>query len=252
MENFTVDRVIHDTKEMLRRCGIAIYTIQLIRVAFNIYNTYESYNVYPNRNVTTSFSGVVFDGIEMLIGAILTIIMIMVINNNYERIDFNYKEVFIGSVKKLPRYIMGILIVGGIVVGSVIIYSFVHIFLQNTVISIIGIVMFAIAVGYILMRFSLMIYILILENGTRLITRSKEFYQQDKSLMIKYFFVSILTGILPGIILILLPDWLGIELSKSIFLITRVLINLIGFILAPIIYIVGLLIYKQYIGTDND
>ncbi len=224
----------------------------MIRVAFNIYNTYESYNVYPNRNVTTSFSGVVFDGIEMLIGAILTIIMIMVINNNYERIDFNCKEVFIGSVKKLPRYIMGILIVGGIVVGSVIIYSFVHIFLQNTVISIIGIVMFAIAVGYILMRFSLMIYILILENGTRLITRSKEFYQQDKSLMIKYFFVSILTGILPGIILILLPDWLGIELSKSIFLITRVLINLIGFILAPIIYIVGLLIYKQYIGTDND
>ncbi len=188
MEYFTVDRAINDTKEMLRRCGIAIYTIQFIMVAFNIYNTYQSYNVYPNKYATNSLSGFVFDGIEMLIGAILTIIMIMIINNNYERIEFNYKEVLMDSVRKLPRYILGFLIVGGIVLGTFIIYSITLIFLQNAVFFIIGIIIFVISVMYILMRFSLMIYILILENGTRLIARSKELYQQDKNLMIKYFF----------------------------------------------------------------
>lgn len=252
MKNLTMDVLIRETKDILKRRGKIIYFVQLILTVFSVKTTYQLYSIYPDKVSSAYVSGYFSTIIELIISAILTIFMIMIINNGYEKIDVNYKQVLTNSIRKLPRYVLGFLIMGGILILSfIIIFITTFLFRYILVIQYIGILLHVIALLYIMMRFSLIMYIMILESGTSLIKRCQEFYKLDKSLIIKYFIIIISIGIIPALFLTL-PERLGIEFSKNAFLLTRLLVNLFHFILLPISYVLGLLIYKQYTGRHNE
>ncbi|GMQ59066.1 hypothetical protein AN1V17_34630 [Vallitalea sediminicola] len=250
MKEITFEDVKSDIKNIISRCGVELYVIQFILILFNVYSTYKQYSVYPNKDTGAALSGAFFTIIEMLVTALLTIVVVTIINKAYEAEDYNIKEVIVDSIKKLPRFILGYLIIGGIMLGVLVIYSFIQIILRSPFFALIFGIALIVVYLYILIRFCLAKYILVMEKDSGLVSRSKEFYMRDKSTMIKYFVVAMLTGMIPITLLISLPGWLGMELSKTAFLVTRSIIHVIGFILTPLISIAGLSIYKYFIGSN--
>ncbi|GMQ61706.1 hypothetical protein [Vallitalea maricola] len=250
MKVLTFKDIKSDIKHIISKCGVELYVIQFIMILFNVYSTYKQYSVYPKKDTVPALSDALFTIIEMLVTAILTIIIVTIINKVYEAEDYNKKEVIANSIKKLPRFILGYLIIGGLMLGALIAYSFIQIILRSPFFAwILGIVLIGVYI-YILIRFCLAKYILVIEKDSGLVSRSKEFYMMDKVIMIKYFIVAMLTGIIPITLFISLPGWLGMELSKTAFLVTRLIINVINFILTPLISIAGLSIYKYFIGRN--
>lgn len=241
MEGLTLDKIKNDVIEILKRCGIAIYVVELIKCVFSIYSTYQTYITNYTNNTIGHSNQWIYELVGMIIIAVLTIITIVIINNSYEKINTSYIDVIKNSVKKLPKYILGYFVLGLLILVGIILSMFIPILS-----SLIAIVV----CSYIMIRFCLLGYVLILEDGFHIIRRNKELYMTNKSTLVKYFFAILIVQLLPTTLLTSLPNWLNIELSMGAFLSTRIAIIIIGLVLSPIINIVGLSIYKYYIGEE--
>ncbi|GKX30751.1 hypothetical protein SH1V18_32310 [Vallitalea longa] len=249
MEELTLARIKNDVIQIVKRCGIAIYIVEFIKCIFNSYNTYQAYIAYFSNDTVGQLSQSIYNLLGIVITAVLSIISILIIDNSYEKINDNYPNIIKNSFKKLPKYILGYIVVGSFIIVALLICMVTIIALRGTLGTLV-IIIFIILFLYIMIRFCLLSYVLILEEGTNFISRSKELYLIDKSIMVKYYFATLIIQIIPTVLLTSLPNWMNIELSKTAFLSTRIGLIVIGLVLAPIIKIVGLSIYKCYIDED--